>query len=146
MPRLVRLHNVPVDDLPVLQGLSTTLVKGSIYLVRRFPRYHRHGLEELALEILPEPLGHLCVVAKDLKKLPWTRLLDDHVHPEDRVLYVVLVEDHCSVHPWLVLLLDQTEAFWDHLLLEELVDYGVPVKMLILIAYLELASRIGAAG
>jgi hypothetical protein len=56
VPRLIRLHNVSVDDLPILQGLSTTLVQGSIHLFSWLPRCHRYCLEELTLEIFPEPL------------------------------------------------------------------------------------------
>ena len=82
-------------------------------------------MEELTLEIFSEPLGHLSVVAKNLKKLTWAYLLNNHVHPEDHVLYVVLVEDHRGVHPGLVLLFNQTESLGGYLLLEELVDNGI---------------------
>ena len=146
MPRLIRLHYVSVNDFPILQGLGTTLVQGSIHLISWLPRNHRYCLEELTLKIFPEPLRHLCVVAKDLKKLTWARLLNDHVHPEDRVLYVVLVEDHRGVHTGLVLLFDQTESLGGYLLLEELVDNGVSWEILIEMPYLELGSRMGTAG
>ena len=86
------------------------------------------------------------MVAKDLKKLTWARLLNDHVHPEDRVLYVVLMEDHRGVHSGLVLLFDQTESLRCYLLLEELVDNCVSWESLIIISYLELGSRLGTAG
>lgn len=86
------------------------------------------------------------MVAKDLKKLAWARLLNYHVHPEDRILYVVLVEDHRGVHPGLVLLFNQTESLGCYLLLEELVDNCVSWDKLIVMSYLELGSRIGTAG
>jgi hypothetical protein len=95
-----------MDDLSILQGLSTTLVEGSIYLVRGLPGHHRDSLKKLTLEIFPEPLRNLSVVAKNLEKLPRARFLNNHVHPEDRVLNLVLVEDHCGVHPRLVFLLN----------------------------------------
>ena len=95
-----------MDDLSILQGLSTTFVQGSIYLVRGLPGYHRDSLKMLTLEVFAKPLRNLCVVAKHLKKLPRARFLNDHIHPEDRVLNVVLVEDHRGVHPRLVFLLN----------------------------------------
>jgi hypothetical protein len=95
-----------MDNLSILQGLSTSLMQGSIYLVRGLPRYHRDSLKKLTLQVFAKPLRNLCVVAKNLKKLPRARLLYDHVHPEDRVLNVILVEDHRGVHPRLVFLLN----------------------------------------
>lgn len=66
------------------------------------------------------------MVTKDLKKLPWTRLLNDHIHPEDWVLYVVLVKHHRGVQSGFILLLDKSEALGGYFLLEKLVDNGIP--------------------